>query len=137
MGLTITVNDFDCFDIGYIGFGNFRLQLAEQYNERLGELYRRWVFGQLPYLPEKALTDKEFEEMQEIAGDLMTFLAHSDSEGIFSPSESRKIYKCIENLTMDYEINPEYHGQGSFNVLDRLKAMFYHSWKNKRRVIFS
>lgn len=38
---------------------------------------------------------------------------------------------------MDYEINPKYHGQGSFNVLDRLKKMFYHSWKNRRRVIFS
>lgn len=137
MGLTIRVNDFDDFDIGYFGFMNFRLALAEQYNARLGELYRRWAFGWLPYTPEEELTDKEFEEMKEIAGDLMIFLAHKDTEGIFTPSESRKIYKCIENLTMDYEINPNYHFQGSFNVLDRLKAMFYHSWKNRRRVIFS
>lgn len=41
MGLTITVNNFDRFDIGYIAFGQFRLLLANKYNKRLGELYRR------------------------------------------------------------------------------------------------
>ena len=41
MGLTITVNKFDSFDIGYLGFMNFRLELAETKNKRLGELYRR------------------------------------------------------------------------------------------------
>lgn len=136
MGLTITVNNFDSFDIGYIGFGNFRIELAETYNKKLGELYKRWIFSSIPYINEEKLSDKEFQEMLDIAGDLMIFLAHKDTEGIFTPSESRKIYKCIENLKMDYEINSEYHGQGSFNVLERLKAMFYHSWKNRRRVIF-
>lgn len=29
MGLTITVNNYDSFDIGYFGFMNFRLELAE------------------------------------------------------------------------------------------------------------
>ena len=137
MSLTITVNDFDSFDIGYFNFMNFRLELAEKYNKKLGELYRRWAFGWLPYTREEKLSDKEFREMKDIAGDLIIFLTHKDTEGIFTPSESRKIYKCIENLKMDYEINPEYHGQGSFNVLEKLNTMFYHSWKNRRRVIFS
>lgn len=138
MGLTITVNNFDSFDIGYIGFVNFRFELAETYNKKLGELYKRWIFGSIPYMWEyQKLSDAEFQEMKNIAGDLMIFLAHKDTEGIFTPSDSRKIYKCIENLKIDYEINPEYHGQGSFNVLERLKDMFYYSWKYRRRVIFS
>lgn len=137
MGLTITVNDFDSFDIGYTSFMKFRLALAEAYNIKLGKYYRRWIFGDLSYTPEKPLSDEEYEEMLNIAGDFMIFLLHSDSEGKFMPSESRKIYKSIENLKMDFEINPEYHGQGAFNVLDRLKTMFFYSWKNKRRVIFS
>lgn len=137
MGLTIIVNNFDSFDIGYINFMNFRLELANLYNNKLGELYRRYAFGWLEYTPEKILTDKEFEEMKQLAGDLFIFLTHKDTEGIFTPSESRKIYKCIENLTLDYEINEKYPGQASFNILERLKAMFYHSWKNRRRIIFS
>lgn len=137
MGLTITVNKFDNFDIGYFGFMNFRLQLAETYNKRLGTLYRRWAFGWLDYTKEEPLTDVEFEEMKELAGDLMIFLAHKDTEGIFTPSQSRKIYLKIKDLKMNFEISEKYHGQQAFNVLHRLKSMFYHSWKNRRRVIFS
>lgn len=129
MGLTISVNGFDSFDIGYRRFNCFRMELAEKYNPRLKDLYFRWNIA-------NPLTNEEFEEMKNIAGDLMIFLAHSDSHGIFTPSESRKIYKCIENLTMDFEIE-EYHCQEKFNVLEKLKSMFYHSWKNRRRVIFS
>ena len=136
MGLTITVNEFDSFDIGYFGFGNFRFELAKTFNPRLEVLYRRWVFGHIPYMQQEPLTNEEFEEMKKIAGDLIIFLAHPDTEGGFSPSESRRIYKCIENLTMDFEIET-YHGQKCFNVLEKLKSMFYHSWKHRRRVIFS
>lgn len=136
MGLTITVNRFDSFDIGYFGFMNFRLQLAETYNKRLGELYRRWAFGGL-IIEEKPLTDAEFEEFMELGGDLLIFLMHKDTEGIFTPSESRKIFLKIKDLKMDYTIDEKYHGQGAFNVLERLKNMFYLSWKYRRRVIFS
>lgn len=137
MGLTITVNKFDSFDIGYFSFMNFRIELAETYNKRLGELYRSWVFGWLDYTKEEPLTDTEFEEMKKIGGDLLIFLCHEDGEGVFLPSESRKIFLQIKDLKMDYEISKTYHGQGSFNTLERFKRMFYHSWKRKRRVIFS
>jgi hypothetical protein len=137
MGLTITVNRFDSFDIGYFGFMNFRLQLAETYNKRLGELYRRWAFGWMDYTEEKPLTAAEFEEFKELGGDLLIFLTHKDTEGSFTPSESRKIFLQIKDLKMDYEIDEKYHGQGAFNVLERLKSMFCHSWEKKRRVIFS
>ena len=137
MGLTISVNNYDSFDIGYFGFMNFRLELAETYNKKLSELYRRWVFGSIPYMDEKPLSKKEFEEFKSLAGDLLIFLAHSDTEGSFTPSESRKIYKSIEKLEMDYKIDEKYHNQGDFNVLERLKKIFYYSWKNRRRVIFS
>lgn len=137
MGLTISVKNYDSFDIGYISFGIFRLELAKTYNKELGALYKRWIFGSIPYREEKPLSKKEFEEFKNLAGDFLIFLAHSDCEGSFTPSESRKIYKCIEKLEMDYKINERYHNQGDFNVLKRLKKMFYHSWKNRRRVIFS
>ena len=75
--------------------------------------------------------------MKEIGGDLLIFLTHKDTEGIFLPSESRKIYLQIRDLKMDYEISEKYHGQGAFNILERLKSMFCHSWKHRRRVIFS
>lgn len=136
MGLTITVNKFDSFDIGYFSFTNFRLELAETYNKRLGELYRRWAFGWLDYTKEEPLTNAEFEEMKEIGGDLLIFLTHKDTEEVFLPSESRKIYLQIRDLKMDYEVE-YYGGQDAFNVLERLKSMFCHSWKRKRRVIFS
>lgn len=75
MGLTITVNEFDSFHIGYIEFMKFCLELAQ-------------------------------------------------------------IYLQIKDLKMDYEIE-KYCGQEAFNVLERLKSMFYHSWKHRRRVILS
>lgn len=137
MGLTITVNNYDSFDIGYFGFMNFRLRLAEKYNKKLGELYRRWAFGDIPYTEEEPLTDEEFKEFKKLGGDLLIFLAPPDSEGSFTPSESRKTYLKIKDLRMDYRISETYHGQGDFNVFERLKDMFYHSWKNRRKVIFS
>ena len=137
MGLTSSVNNYDSVDIGYISFGNFRLELAKTDNKKLSELYRRWVFGSIPYMDEKPLSKKEFEEFKSLAGDLLIFLAHPDTEGSFTPSESRKIYKSIEKLEMDYRISANYHCQGSFNVFQRLKDMFYYSWKHRRRVIFS
>lgn len=136
MGLTITVNNYDSFDIGYFGFMNFRLELATKYNKRFGELYRRWAFSGLPYTKEKSLNDKEFEEFKNLGGDLLIFLAHSDTGGSFTPSESRKIYLKIKDLNMDYRISPTYHWQGDFNVFERLRNMFYFSWKNRRAVIF-
>lgn len=131
------INGYDSFDIGYIGFMKFRLKLAETYNKRLGELYRRWAFGWIEYTEEKPLTDAEFEEIKDLDGDLLIFLTHKDTEGIFTPSESRKIFLKIKDLKMDYTIDEKYHGQGAFNVLERLKNMFYHSWKRRRRVIFT
>ena len=74
--------------------------------------------------------------MKEIGGDLLIFLTHKDTEGVFLPSESRKIYLQIRDLKMDYEVE-YYGGQQAFNVLERLKSMFCHSWKRKRRIIFS
>ena len=94
------------------------------------------VFGGINYTEEEPLTDTEFEEMKEIGGDLLIFLTHNDTEGVFLPSESRKIYLQIRDLKMDYEVE-YYGGQEAFNVLERLKSMFCHSWKHKRRVILS
>ena len=128
MGLTITVNNYDSFDIGYIGFMNFRLELAEIYNAKLGEMYRRWAFGNLPYTPEKPLSDKEFEDFKNIAADLLIFLAHLDTDGSFTLSDSRKVYLIIKDLIMVYRLSEIYHGQGYIHVSVRLKTLFYHSW---------
>lgn len=136
MGLTLTVNNFDTFDIGYITFTNFRIELANNYNSKLGELYRRWLFGHIPYFSEKPLVEMEYNEMVTLAGDLMILLAHSDTQGVILPKESRKLYKALEFFQMTYDIS-EYHCQTPFNLYERLKKMFYYSWKNRRRIIFS
>lgn len=91
----------------------------------------------MPYTEEEPLTDEEFEEFKKLGGDLLIFLTHPDTQGSFTPSESRKIYLKIKDLKMDYRISKTYHGQSDFNVFERLKDMFYHSWKNRRKVIFS
>lgn len=137
MGLTIRVNDYDQFDISYSSFMQFRLQLAKEYNKRLGELYKRWIYSSTLYMTQSPLSEKEFEEFKSLAGGLLIFLAHSDCDGSFTPSESRKIYKCIEHLEMDYMKYGCVPNKANFNVFDRLKDMFYYSWKHRRRVIFS
>ena len=136
MGLTISVYKHDSFDIGYFGFMGFRLEVAQARSEELFELYKRWAFGWLDYAPEKPLSDAEFERFKEIGGDLLIFLTHKDTDGSFTPAESRKIYHAIKNLKVDYEIT-EYHAQQSFNVLERLKDMFLCSFKKRRKVIFN
>lgn len=73
MGLTITVNDYDCFDIGYITFGAFRFALASAVHPELEQLYKRWLFGGVPYMGYDKLTDEEFNTMLKIAGDAMIF----------------------------------------------------------------
>lgn len=142
MGLSLTCgiysDDYITFDIGYIGFTNFRREIAETVNKELGELYDRWLFSAIPCFDKyKKLSDKEFERMKELAGDLMILLAHSDCEGRIMPYESRRLYKILKDVKCNFSINPKYHGQGEFNVLEKLKEMLLYSWKKRRRIIFS
>lgn len=137
MGLTISVSGVDSFDIGYSAFMNFRSAIANAHNKRFGELYRRWVLSSFEYLDEPKLDDLEFNELCELGGDLMILLAHSDTDGNFLPNESRRLYFALKGIKLNFEIDPMYHGQGSFNVLERLREMFYQSWKKRRRVVFS
>ena len=142
MGLSLTCGiyskDYISFDIGYIGFTHFRIALAEAYNKELGELYKRWIFGSIPYMSEyKELSEEELARLNELSGDLGYLLVHSDTEGNLLPSESRKLYKALENVKCDYTTNKGYHGQEELNVLEELKKMFFYSWKKRRRIIFS
>lgn len=141
MGLSLTCgvysDDYISFDIGYIGFTNFRRVLAETINEELGKLYERWLFSSMPYMKKyKELSEYEFKKMKKLAGDLMILLAHSDCEGRIMPYESRKLYKILEDVKCDYTIDG-YHGQKELNVLEELKKMLLYSWKKRRRIIFS
>ena len=105
MGLTIKLKGYDTLNICYSSFSDFRLELAEAYNKRLGELYNRLTFSGLISQGRKPLSDSELKEFKKLAGDLLIFLCHSDCDGSFIPCESKKIYKSFEKLETDCGIN--------------------------------
>ena len=128
MGLNLSVKGGGSFDIGYITFTHFRMELARKINTKLGELYKKWLF--------QGLNNCELKELNELSGDLAILLAHSDCDGTIQPHESRKLYKALENIELDCIVSG-YCGQDTFNVLEKLKELLKYSWKNRRRIIFS
>lgn len=134
MGLTVyakgMVNTYDC---GYITFGNFRMKLAETYDEELGALYRKWLFD--------GLDDDELKRINEIIPQgLCIFLTHSDCDGKLTPKECRLIYQDIKDLKMDmlghnYGFDPK-KPIPTYNMLERWKEMFQHCYKRRVNMYF-
>lgn len=125
---------WDSIDIGYIGFTQFRLGLAEAIDEELGSLYERWIKSASPWAKVEKLTKEEFERMKELAGDSFILLAHSDCDGMLTPKESRLLYKKIEDVDFEWVMTSvRAKGTDFFKVL---KDMLYYSWKNRKRISF-
>lgn len=122
MGVTVTaigLSDEDSFDCGYITFGQFRIELAKEYNPEFGNLYERWYHS-------AKLSISEYDRMFELCGSgIGHFLFQSDCDGKLTPQECRAIYNDIKDLHMDM-IGHNYGIMKPYNMLEHWKKMFWH-----------
>lgn len=77
MGLSL-VSKTKQFDIGYLGFGFIRKEVAKTFDTRTGEIYERLLIGKKP-------TEEENEYLDSILPKYLDlFLFHSDCDGKLS-----------------------------------------------------
>lgn len=119
----------ECYDCGYITFGIYRQRVAEAFNKRLGELYKK-------YYQDIELTKEETDEWNKLCNDdLDIFLFHSDCEGKFTPQECKKIYNVMKNL----KIEMTGHNYGIMKQYDMHKYwlhIFKHCYKRRVNLYF-
>ena len=105
MGLDINIKGLsikETYHGGYSRFNNYRWKLAEAYNKRLGELYKKSILGDI--------SGKEVEEWNNLCNDdLDIFLWHSDCDGKITPKECKKIYNAMKDLKLETSSLIEIH----------------------------
>ncbi len=131
MGLTVSIKGYEgAYNCGYIAYGVFITNLVEtMYGKRLGDIYREWYrYG---------VSDDELKELNETTSDgIRLWLAHSDTDGKFTPTECREIYESIKDVHMDME-GHNYGDMKPYNMLERWKDMFLYCAKHRVNMYFT
>lgn len=118
-----------CYDCGYITFGIYRQKVAEAFNKRLGELYKK-------YYRDIELTKEEVNEWNKLCNDdLDIFLFHSDCEGKFTPQECKKIYNVIKDLKIEMS-GHNYGIMKQYNIHEHWLYIFKHCYTRRVNLYF-
>lgn len=136
MGLVISAKGFneEIYDSGYGGFTQFRIELAKAYNKEFGELYERWLFGDL--VDGGKLTHEEYKRFKKLSNKKLDILLHhSDGEGVLKPWECKKIYSVTKKLKCNYPQN-NYMTMTGKNQLEVFNRALYHCWKKRVKMVF-
>lgn len=119
----------ECYDCGYITFGVYRQEVAEAFNKRIGELYKK-------YYRDIELTKEEINEWNKLCNnDLDLFLFHSDCEGKFTPQECKKIYNVIKDLKIEMS-GHNYGIMKQYNMHEHWLYIFKHCYTRRVNLYF-
>ena len=119
----------ECYDCGYITFGIYRQRVAQAFNNRIGELYKK-------YYRDNELTEEETDEWNKLCNDdLDIFLFHSDCEGKFTPQECKKIYNAMKDLKIEM-IGHNYAIMKPYNMHKHWLHIFRHCYKRRVNLYF-
>lgn len=131
MGLDINIKGLereDTYHGGYIRFNVYRKEVANAYNERLGELYEKTF--------KEDLQPEEIEEWNTLCNDdLDIFLWHSDCDGKLTPKECKKIYDVMKGLKVEMQ-GHNYIEMNCYDMHQLWLNMFKHCYKHKVNMWF-
>lgn len=131
MGLNISIKGLerkDTYQGGYIRFNVYRKEVANAYNRRLGELYKKTFI--------RDLQQEEIEEWNILCNDdLDIFLWHSDCDGKLTPKECKKIYDVMKNLKVEMQ-GHNYIEMNCYDMHQLWLNMFKHCYKHKVNMWF-
>lgn len=119
----------ECYDCGYITFGIYRQKVANAFNKRLGELYKK-------YYQDIELTKEEIKEWNKLCDDdLDIFLFHSDCEGKFTPQECKKIYNAMKDLKVEMQ-GHNYGVMKQYNMHEHWLYIFKYCYTKRVNLYF-
>ena len=131
MGLDISIKGLerkDTYHCGYIKFNVYRKEVANAYNERLGELYEKTF--------KEDLQPEEIEEWNTLCNnDLDIFLWHSDCDGKLTPKECKKIYDVMKDLKVEMK-GHNYIEMNCYDMHQLWLNMFKYCYKHKVNMWF-
>ena len=90
MGLLLTNGNKEVC-IGYIGFGNIRMSIANSISDKIGKIYKK------SYIEDLTQEDNDYLD-KNTPKYLDKFLWHSDCDGYFSKRDVKGIYKELIKL---------------------------------------
>lgn len=127
MGLDISIKGLerkDTYHSGYIRFNVYRKEVANAYNKRLGELYKKTF--------RRDLQPEEIEEWNTLCNDdLDIFLWHSDCDEKLTPEECKKIYNELKKLKIKDLLYSD-----KWTMQELWLNMFKHCYKHKVNMWF-
>ena len=131
MGLNISIKGLerkDTYHGGYIRFNVYRKEVANAYNRRLCELYKKTF--------RRDLQPEEIEEWNILCNDdLDIFLWHSDCDGKLTPKECKKIYDVMKDLKVEMQ-GHNYTEMNCYDMHQLWLNMFKHCYKHKVNMWF-
>ena len=131
MGLDVSVKGLtykETYHCGYITFNLYRQKVANAYNERLGELYKKTL--------KENLTNAEITEWNNICNDdLDIFLWHSDCDGKITYQECKKIYNVMKDLKIEMQ-GHNYVEMRFYNMHELWLNMFKHCYQKRVNMYF-
>lgn len=129
MGLDVSIKGLsreETYHGSYRSFLSYRKEIASSYNERLGELYEKFIYNAISIFKNEELSDKEIKEWNSICNDdLDIFLLHSDCDGKFTPQECKKIYKVLEKINVKNDLHQLWLNMFKYCYKKRVNMYFY------------
>lgn len=136
MGVTVESKNHS-IDLGYGGFNNLRIKVAELTGKEIGAHYRKlndgtFLFGQAKVdffnVYDKKIS--ELEEKHKIPHGILDFLYASDCEGKLTYGRCKQIYKVIKDY--DDDILYGYSGRKDCAMFKDFKEIIKDCVDNKR-----
>lgn len=103
MGITLESKNFS-IDMGYGGFRNLRIKVAELTGKEIGDHYKYLEKGMFKFGEEKKMFFEKYDQkISDLADEfkiprgILDFIYSSDCEGNLTYGRCKQIYKVIEN----------------------------------------
>ena len=124
MGLALEAKGLETINIGYVGFGIVRMQIASTVSWKLGIAYRSLYSKEGMTTKDKKYIRNNFDET------LVNFLFHSDCDGKMTPKECGQLYKVLKDHDIRFG-DPKYD-----TYYENLLNMLNHCAKTRRIMRF-
>ena len=140
MGITISSSKRS-LDMGFFGFGRFRIDVAKQTNDDFYEHYKTMYDAQMlfgidreVFFEEFDKKTKEFEKKGIVKQEVLDFLFQSDCEGKISKTQAKMIYDLIKDIPND--IIYGYSGREDCAKSEHMKKLFKDCYSNSKQIVW-
>ena len=139
MGITISSSKRS-LDMGFFGFGRFRIDVAKQISEdfykHYKSIYDAPMFGneRKVFFEKFDKTTKEFQQNGIVKNEVLHFLFESDCEGKISKEQAKMIYELIKDIPDDIVYG--YSGREDCVKSQHMKLLFKDCFSHSKQIVW-